>query len=200
MTPSPPTALVVCGALAADVRRILDERGWSADVYGVPAAYHMRPSKIVDAVQEHLEDIRDRYQKVIVVYGDCGTAGELDRALERHASERTSGEHCYEIFCGCRFRELAERSPTTYFLTDYLAKNWDDVVVREMGLDRAPDLKAKLFAGFTSMTYLRQVADSDLVDKARVIADDLGLPLEIEDVGLEELEKELERLMGDDTT
>jgi hypothetical protein len=200
VTPSPPTALVVCGALAADVRRILDERGWSADVYGVPAAYHMRPSKIVDAVQEHLEDIRDRYQKVIVVYGDCGTAGELDRALERHASERTSGEHCYEIFCGCRFRELAERSPTTYFLTDYLAKNWDDVVVREMGLDRAPDLKAKLFAGFTSMTYLRQVADSDLVDKARVIADDLGLPLEIEDVGLEELEKELERLMGDDTT
>jgi hypothetical protein len=93
-----PVALVVCGALAADVRRVLAERGWQADLYGVPAAYHMRPASIVAAVDEHLERIRDHYRKVIVVYGDCGTAGELDRVLERHRAERPAGEHCYEIF------------------------------------------------------------------------------------------------------
>ena len=31
-----PLAIIVCGALAVDVRRILDERDWQADVYGVP--------------------------------------------------------------------------------------------------------------------------------------------------------------------
>ena len=178
-----------------DVRRILDERGWQADVYGVPATYHMHPSKIVAAVDEHLEQIRDKYGRVIVVYGDCGTAGALDRVSKRHRAERTAGEHCYEIFCGCGFGEFAERHPTTYFLTDYLAKNWDEVVVREMGLDQNPSLKEKFFAGFTSLTYLRQTADADLLQEAERIAAYLGLPLEVEDVGRRELEIELERLL-----
>lgn len=200
MTPVPepaPVALVVCGALADDVRRILAERGWQADLYGVPAAYHMRPARIVAAVDEHLGRIRNRYKKVIVVYGDCGTASELDEVLERHGAERLSGEHCYEIFCGPRFSGLAERHPTTYFLTDFLVRNWEEVVVREMGLGRAPSLKAKLFAGFTSVTYLRQTPNTDLTRKAEGIAAYLGLPLEVEDVGTSKLESQLERLISD---
>ncbi|UCC81838.1 MAG: DUF1638 domain-containing protein [Gemmatimonadota bacterium] len=200
MTPDPqpsPVALVVCGALAGDVRRILAERGWQADLYGVPATYHMRPASIVAAVDEHLERIRNRYRKVIVVYGDCGTAGELDRVLERHRAERLAGEHCYEILCGRRFSKLAERSPTTYFLTDFLVRNWEEVVVREMGLGRTPSLKAKLFAGFTSVTYLRQAPDADLNRKAEGIAAYLGLPLEVEEVGTGELESQLERLLSE---
>jgi hypothetical protein len=193
-----PVALVVCGALAADVRRILAERGWQADLYGVPATYHMRPASIVAAVDEHLERIRDHYRKVIVVYGDCGTAGELDRVLESHRAERPAGEHCYEIFCGCRFSDLAEHRPTTYFLTDFLVQNWEEVVVSEMGLGRAPSLKTKLFAGFTSMTFLRQAPDPDLLRKAEGIAAYLGLPLEIEDPGTGELESQLERLLRDE--
>ncbi len=200
MTPEPqpaPVALVVCGALAADVRRILAERGWQADLYGVPATYHMRPASIVAAVDEHLAWIRNRYRKVIVVYGDCGTAGELDEVLERHGAERLSGEHCYEIFCGPRFSGLAERHPTTYFLTDFLVRNWEEVVVREMGLGRAPSLTAKLFAGFTSVTYLRQTPNTDLTRKAEGIAAYLGLPLEVEEIGASELESQLERLICD---
>ncbi len=190
-------ALVVCGALAVDVRRIVAARGWKADVYGIPAIFHMHPSKISTAVDERLEEIRDRYDKVIVVYGDCGTAGELDRTLERHEVERTSGEHCYEIFCGGCFSELARQRPTTYYLTDYLARNWGNVVVRELGLDRFPVLKETLFAGFTSVTYLRQSDDPDLLEKAERIADYLDLPLHVDDVGVGELEAELERLIGD---
>ncbi|UCC72909.1 MAG: DUF1638 domain-containing protein [Gemmatimonadota bacterium] len=197
-TPRPaPLALVVCGALAAEVRRILAQRGWQADLYGVPATYHMRPPSIVAAVDEHLERIRDHYRKVIVVYGDCGTAGHLDRVLERHRAERLAGEHCYEVFCGPRFSALTKRRPTTYFLTDFLVRNWEEVVVREMGLGRAPSLKGKLFAGFTSVTFLRQDPDTDLMRKAEGIAAYLGLPLEVEDVGTSELESQLERLLSD---
>jgi hypothetical protein len=192
-----PVALVVCGALAADVRRILAERGWQADLYGVPATYHMRPASIVAAVDEHLARLRNRYRKVVVVYGDCGTAGELDQVLERHGVERLAGEHCYEIFCGPRFSALTKKRPTTYFLTDFLVRNWEEVVVSEMGLGRAPSLKSKLFAGFTSVTYLRQAPNTSLTRKAEGIAAYLGLPLEVEDVGASELESQLERLLSD---
>jgi len=193
---SPLVALVVCGALAADVRRILAERGWQADLYGVPATCHMRPASIVAAVTEHLERIRGRYGRAIVVFGDCGTAGELDRVLERHGAERLSGEHCYEILCGPRFSAIAARRPTTYYLTDFLVRNWEEVVVPEMGLGRVPSHTAKLFAGFTSVTFLRQGADPELLHKAEGIAAYLGLPLEIEEVGTAELESQLERLLG----
>ncbi|UCF21487.1 MAG: DUF1638 domain-containing protein [Gemmatimonadota bacterium] len=188
-------ALVVCGALLAEVRRIVEARGWGADLYAIPATYHMRPAKIATAVDERLERIRDDYEKVIVVYGDCGTAGALDDVLRRHGAERTRGSHCYELFCGCGFGGLLERDPTSYFLTDYLVRAWDDVVMREMGLDRDPSLKERLFDGFTSVTYLRQSTDPELLARARRIAEYLGMPLSIEDVGLGELEAQLARMI-----
>jgi len=88
-----------------------------------------------------------------------------------------------------------ERDPTSYFLTDYLVRAWEDVVVREMGLDREPSLKETVFGGFTSVTYLRQSSDPDLLARAQSIADKLGLPLNVEDVGLKELEMQLGRLI-----
>ncbi|UCH36096.1 MAG: DUF1638 domain-containing protein [Armatimonadota bacterium] len=188
-------ALVACGALVAEVRHIVEARGWRADFYGIPATYHMRPSQIVSAVDEQLQRIRDHYNKVIVVYGDCGTAGALDDVLRRHGVQRPSGSHCYEICCGCGFGGLLERDPTSYFLTDYLVRAWDDVVVREMGLDREPSLKETVFGGFTSVAYLRQSSDPDLLARAQRIADELGLPLSVEDVGLRELEIQLARLI-----
>lgn len=188
-------ALVACGALVVEVRRIVEARGWRADLYGIPAIYHMRPSSIVAAVDERLEQIRGRYDKVIVVYGDCGTAGALDDVLRRHGAERTFGSHCYEIFCGRDFGDLLDRSPTTYFLTDYLVRAWDTVVLSELGLDRDPSLQSEVFGGFTSVTYLRQSLDLELLDGAQRIADYLGLPLNIEDVGLLQLEMQLAGLI-----
>lgn len=188
-------AIIACGALIADVRRILTRRGWQADLYGIPATYHMRPARIAAAVDEQLRAIRDRYRKVVVAYGDCGTAGELDRVLKGQRAERLYGAHCYQIYCGRGFESLLERKPTTYFLTDYLVRSWDEVVVREMGLDLDPSLKTTLFGGFTSVTYLRQSPDPGLLKKAQSIAVDLDLPLEIDEVGLGELEAQLASLI-----
>lgn len=192
----PYCAIVACGALLSEVRRILVERDWNADLYGVPAIHHMRPSKISAAVEDRLRQIGDRYDKVIVVYGDCGTAGDLDEVLNRYGVERTSGAHCYEIFSGAGFRAMNERSPTTYYLTDYLVRAWDEVVVKEMGMDSNPGLKTDLFGGFTSVTYLSQSADPVLLHEAERIAGYLGLPLEVTHVGTSELELQLDRLVS----
>ena len=190
------TALVICGALGREVKDIVDRRGWDVDIYGVSALLHLYPSRIVDELREKLYNLRPRYEKLVVVYGDCGTTGKLEPLLEEVGAARLRGPHCYEMFAGEeRFAEIADRRPGTFFLTDWLVRNFDRAVVRGLGLERHPDLKAILFAHYEAVLYLRQVPNPRLAEKAHGIAEYLGLPLEIEDVGLGELEERLAALV-----
>ena len=191
------TALVICGALGREVKDIVDRRGWDVDIYGVPALLHLYPSRIVDELREKLYNLRPRYEKLVVVYGDCGTSGKLEPLLDEVGASRLRGPHCYEMFAGEeRFAEISERRPGTFFLTDWLVRNFDRAVVRGLGLDRYPELKPTLFGNYEAVLYLRQVQNPRLAGKAREIAEYLGLPLEIEDVGLGELEERLAALVG----
>ena len=188
-------ALLICGALGKEVKTIVDEHGWDVDIYGVPAMHHFYPKKIVDAVERRLEQLSGRYRRVVVVYGDCGTAGALDPVLERHGAVRLRGPHCYEMFAGENFDQLAEEQPATFFLTDWLVRNFERAVVRGLGLDRYPDLKPVYFGNYTNLLYLVQFPSDALAAKAREIAAYLELPLEIRFVGFGELETRLAELV-----
>ena len=191
------TALVICGALGREVKDIVDRRGWDVDIYGVSALLHLYPARIVDELRRRLTELRPRYDHLVVVYGDCGTTGKLEPILEEFGAARLRGPHCYEMFAGEeRFARLADERPATFFLTDWLVRNFDRAVVRGLGLDRHPDLLPMLFGNYESILYLRQVPNPRLADKAQDISRYLGLPLEIEDVGLGELEERLAALVG----
>lgn len=186
------TALVICGALGREIKDIVERRGWDVDVYGVSALLHLYPSRIVEELREKLYNLRPRYEKLVVVYGDCGTTGRLEPLLAEVGAVRLRGPHCYEMFAGAeRFQKVADRRPGTFFLTDWLVRNFDRAVVRGLGLDRDPELRAMLFGNYEAVLYLRQVPNPKLAERASEIARYLGLPLEIEDVGLGELEDRL---------
>jgi hypothetical protein len=190
------TALVICGALGREVKDIIDRRKWDVDVYGVSALLHLYPGRIVDELREKLHALRPRYQKLVVVYGDCGTTGRLEPILEEVGAVRLRGPHCYEMFAGAeRFTAIAESRPATFFLTDWLVRNFDRAVVKGLGLDRDPELRAFVFGNYEGVLYLRQVPDPRLAEKAEKIAAYLELPLEIVDVGLGELEDRLAALV-----
>lgn len=188
-------ALLICGALGKEVKAIVDGHGWDVDVYGVPAMHHFYPKKIVEAVERRLAELAPRYRQVVVVYGDCGTAGALDPVLVRHGAVQLSGPHCYEMFAGADFARIADERPATFFLTDWLVKNFERAVVRGLGIDRYPELKAVYFRNYTDLLYLEQFADERLVDKAREIAEYLSLPLEVRHTGLSALETRLVELV-----
>src|SRR5919204_1770658 len=191
-----PTALLICGALGKEVKAIVDAHGWDVDVYGVPAMHHFYPRRIVDAVDRRLDQLEQRYRRVVVVYGDCGTAGALDAVLERHRAVRVRGPHCYEMFAGAiDFEQLAEQQPATFFLTDWLVRNFERAVVRGLGLDRYPDLKPVYFQHYTGLVYLAQFLGESLLAKADEIAEYLELPLEVRHVGFGELETRLTELV-----
>jgi len=190
------TALVICGALGREVKEMSVRRRWDVDIHGLSALLHLYPNRIVSELRDKLRELKPRYENIVVVYGDCGTAGRLDPVLDELGVSRVPGPHCYEMFAGRElFLEVADERPATYFLTDWLVRNFDRAVVRGLGLDRYPDLKSTYFGNYESVLYLRQVPYPKLAEKAAQIAAYLGLPLEIRDVGLGELEGRLAALV-----
>ena len=173
------------------MHQIAERRDWDIDLYGVTADHHLYPDRIVEAVEKKLEELDGLYSRTVVVYGDCGTAGTLDRVLARHRAVRPEGPHCYAMLGGCNLERLSEQVPETYFLTDYLVKRWETTVLKGLGLDLRPELKSMCFAGFKRLVFLRQNPDRELAAKAAGIAEFLSLPLEIWDVGLSGLESRL---------
>lgn len=190
-------AFVLCGALAREVIDIARRRGWEVSFYGVDAQAHMRPERIAPLVERRLRELIPRFDRVVVIYGDCGTSGALDDVLRRYNVPRIAGPHCYEMYAGAAFDALMDTEPGTFFLTDFLLQGFDGLVWKGLGLDRFPELKDTYFANYRRLVYLAQRGDDRLAAKAQTVAERLGLPLEIRHTGYGELETRLAALMDE---
>jgi len=174
--------VVACGALAADLRAVLQADGLDrhVEVEYLPANLHNRPERIAPALRPRLEAAADAGQPVFVAYADCGTGGALDALLaEFPGVERLPGAHCYEVFAGGpQFMALQDAELGTFYLTDFLARHFDALVWTGLGLDRHPELRDLYFGAYRRVVFLGQAADADLVARARAAADRLGLTFE----------------------
>ena len=188
-------ALIVCGALAREVLALKEKHAWEVDLLGVPSLLHNEPGEIPGAVRRRIHEAQASYEKVIVVYGDCGTGGLLDRMLEQEGVARLAGPHCYEMYADGTFDSLMAEAPGTFFLTDYLVQSFDHLVLEGLGLDRHPELRAEYFKNYTRVIYLVQRDDPALQARAQWAADSLGLPLEIRKTGYGKLETRLKELI-----
>jgi len=188
------TAIIVCGTLAREVRSILERTNWKADLFALDARHHLRPKNLVRVLDGKLAQLSGRYERLVVVYGDCGTAGAVDEVLCRYGAVRVAGPHCYEMYAGEQFNTLMEKEPGTFFLTDFLVRTFDGTVIRPLGLDRHPELWNDYFAHYRRVVYLAQDDDAQLQSRAQAIAGQLGLPLTVHHTGLGQLTKRLAEL------
>jgi len=191
---TPATALVIaCGALAREIAALRDANGWShLDVQCLPAALHNTPRRIPAAVRDKIRTNRGRYASIFVAYGDCGTGGELDAVLAEEDVERIPGAHCYEFFAGAgAFAALADDEPGTFYLTDFLLRHFDRLVIRGLGLDRHPELGDQYFANYRRLVYLAQRESPQRIADARAAAERLGLAFEFRRTGYGGLERSL---------
>ena len=191
----PRVGVIACGALAVHVRAIARRRGWHVDLHPVPALLHNRPDRIAPAVRAQVEALRPRYDVLACAYADCGTYGALDAALDGTGVERLSGDHCYDLFARDDVLAALEEEPGTYFLTDFLARTFEHTVVRELGLDRYPELRDAYFGHYTRVLWLAQRPTPATRAAAERAAVRLGLPLEVREVGEEALERQLAALL-----
>jgi hypothetical protein len=189
------TCLIICGALAREVLALKERHGWAVDVVAVPATFHMIPARIAPAVEQRILELRERYDRLIVVYGDCGTGGALDQMLDRHGIERIAGPHCYEWYGGGLFQALMDEEPGTYFLTDFMVRQFDTLLSSSpWGWTGSRSSKEDYFGNYNRrLVYLVQKPDPALAERAKAAATYLGLnlPLEIRATGYNELEARL---------
>lgn len=188
------TAFIACGALARELQALVRAHGWAVDILGIPALLHNRPEHIAGAVRDRIRHAREHYERIVVVYGDCGTGGELDAVLAEENVPRVAGPHCYEMYANVDFDELSTAENGTFFLTDFLVREFDALVIRGLGLDRHPELRDDYFAHYRRVVYLAQQQDRALEARAREAAARLNLPIEIRFVGYGGLESRLVEL------
>jgi hypothetical protein len=190
--------VIACGALALGVTRIARRRGWDVEVHPLPALLHNRPERIAPAVEAELARLSERYDRLAVAYADCGSYGSLDSVLARRGVERLAGDHCYDVFAHEEVRAALAEEPGTYFLTDFLARTFEHTVLRELGLDRHPELRDAYFGNYTRVVWLAQRPTDSTRANARRAAEALGLPLEERAVGEAGLERALEALVAEE--
>ncbi len=179
--PDPDRVLVIgCGALARELVAVIDQAGLdNVDLTCLPATLHNRPGGIPALVREKIRAARPRYRNIFIAYADCGTGGLLDSMLADEGVERLPGAHCYEFYAGAQaFAAITDEELGTFFLTDFLARNFDRLVIRGLGLDRHPELLSTYFGNYTRLVYLAQTDDPALVTAARRASRRLGLAFE----------------------
>jgi sugar phosphate isomerase/epimerase len=190
--------VIACGALAREVLAIKALNGLdSLELTCLPAILHNRPERIPEAVRRKIRAGKRSHDHVVVLYGDCGTGGRLDAVCAEEGVERIEGEHCYAFYLGLdAFAAEHEREIGTFYLTDYLVRHFDRLIVQGLGLDRFPELRDDYFGHYTKVLYLAQSEDRQLTEKARAAADRLGLAFERRSTGLHGLTPFLTRAAG----
>ena len=198
-----------CGALVNEmqalVRTLAAPGSGGIDIECLPAKLHNRPALIAGEVRARLDRLSQEgraYERILLGYGDCGSAGAIDDLCEEfqraHADgggpsmTRVPGAHCYEFFAGAaHFARLSEDEPASFYLTDYLARHFDLLVWKGLGIADHPELAEMYFGNYRRVVLLTQTPDdaerARIEQCARAGAERLGLPLEIVRTGYGDL-------------
>lgn len=170
--------VIACGALAREIAAVTRGMG-HIRLQCLPATLHNRPERIAPAVRAAIHAGRGRYGRIFVAYAECGTAGALDAVLAEEGVGRLAGPHCYAFFSGVEaFLAAGDADMRSFFLTDFLARQFEALVVEPLGLDRHPELRDMYFGAYERVVYLAQTDDPALDAAAEAAAARLGLAYE----------------------
>jgi len=186
--------VIACGAIAREILAVSRQQGLGhIDLNCLPAIWHAYPQKIVPGLEKAVAEARKAgFEKIFFAYADCGTGGEIDRLCAREGIARIEGPHCYSFFAGNdAFAAKADEDLFSFFLTDFLARQFEAFVIEPLGLDRHPQLKDMYFGNYRKLVYLSQEEDETLQDKARAAAGYLGLEYEYRFTGYGDLTQAL---------
>ena len=168
--------IIACGAIVREMLAIAKRQNWDFELTAVPAQLHNRPEQIAPAVEKRLDEWAQRFDLILLGYADCGTGGALDALIARYDHVvRIDGPHCYEFFGGDSFTQHNDAHLGTFYLTDFLARHFDGLVWKGLGLDRYPELRDLYFGNYTHVLYLQQLPDQDERVRAQAAAEKLGL-------------------------
>jgi hypothetical protein len=173
--------VIACGMLAREILAVkaayrLDH----LDLICLPAEFHFYPDKIAPAMDRAIAEAKaEGYERIFAGYADCGTGGLLDKVLEKHGVERIGGPHCFAFYQRLdAFAALGDDDMTSFYMTDFLCRQFETFFVRPLGLDRHPELIPDYFGNYRKLVYLAQTDDPKLDRVAEAAAKMLSLEYE----------------------
>ncbi|MGP2493017.1 DUF1638 domain-containing protein [Mesorhizobium sp. PUT5] len=173
--------VIACGMIAREVLAVKQQLGLAhLDLTCLPAEFHFYPDRIAPAMDKAIEQAKaDGYSHIFVGYADCGTGGMLDRVCEKHGVERMAGPHCFAFYQGAdAYSAVADGDMMSFYMTDFLCRQFDAFFIKPLGLDRHPELIADYFGNYEKLVYLAQTDDPALDKVAEDAARLLGLAYE----------------------
>ena len=186
--------IIACGALAREVLALCELNNWQhLKLQCLPADLHLRPERIPDAVEAAVLAARGKYSQIFVAYADCGTGGLLQARCAKLGVEMIAGPHCYSFFEGNKAYAV-RGEVTSFYLTDFLARQFDSFVWKPMGLDKHPELRDMYFGNYEKLVFLAQTNDEALTKAAKRAAKKLGLSFERRFTGYGDLARSLESI------
>jgi len=190
MISAPSVLVLACGALVRELGEITRRNQLdNVTVECLPAILHNRPDHIPDMVRARLDAAQGHYDRILVGYADCGTGGRLADVCREAGVEMLDGAHCYQFYAGHQtFEDLHGDDPTAFYLTDYLTRHFDRLVLDGLGITEHPELRHQYFGNYTKVIYLSQGQDADLLARAKVAAQQLDLTFEHHPTGYGDLE------------
>jgi hypothetical protein len=109
----------------------------------------------------------------------AGREASLQDTCKELGVEMVEGPHCYSFFEGnAAFAARADHEFRAFYLTDFLARQFDAFVWEPLGLDRHPELREMYFGNYEKLVYQAQTEDPALTAKAEDCARRLGLAFE----------------------
>lgn len=188
--------ILACGALAREILALTDQCA-HIDLRCLPAILHNHPERIVPAVQKAVAEAGE-YKRIFLAYADCGTGGQLASVAEDLGVTMLPGPHCYAFFEGTdAFLSRGDDEFTAFYLTDFLARQFDAFVWEPLGLDRHPELRDMYFGHYEKLVFQAQTDDAALTAKAEDCARRLGLEFERRFTGYGDLATALSNLSKD---
>jgi hypothetical protein len=188
--------VIACGMIAREVLAVKEQLGLDhVELTCLPAEFHYYPDRIAPAMDAAIQKARtEGYRHIFVGYGDCGTGGMLDKVLAKHGVERMPGPHCFAFYQGMdTFAKIADGDMMSFYMTDFLCRQFEAFFIKPLGLDRHPELAKDFFGNYEKVIYLAQTDDPELEKVAIDAARMLGLGYEKRRTGYGDLEPGLAR-------
>lgn len=188
--------VIACGMLAREILAVKEQlRLDHLDLTCLPAEFHFYPDRIAPAMDEAIKEAKTKgYENIFIGYADCGTGGMLDRICEKHGVERMAGPHCFAFYQRMdAYAKVAEDDMMSFYMTDFLCRQFDAFFMKPLGLDKHPELITDYFGNYEKLIYLAQTDDPELDKVAENAAKLLGLVYERRPTGYGDLTEGLAR-------
>lgn len=169
--------IIACGALAREVLDVIKINNFEhLAITCLPAILHNRPDEIPERLRTKIKKHKPDYKNIYVAYADCGAGGRIEKVCAEEGAIMMTGPHCYAFYTGqAEFTKLAEEEIGSFYLTDYLARHFDTLIMEGFGLNKYPEMRDMMFGNYTRLVYMTQIDDPALEVKAKAAAAKLKL-------------------------